>query len=140
MKATDTAAGFWHRMAAMLYDSFLILALWTITTLLLVALPNDGNAVGGPAFQLLLYLEASAFYTYFWHFNGQTLGMQVWKIRVINDAGQSLSLGECAARCFFATFSLALMGLGFIWMLFDPERLAWHDRASGTRVVHVGKD
>lgn len=133
-------ATLWRRLAAIIYDGFLVTAMWLLMTILMVAVLNQGNAVAGPAFQLVLYLSAFAFYAYFWHFKGQTLGMQVWKIRVINDSGQILTLGECAVRFFFATFSLMFMGLGFIWILFDPERLSWHDRASGTRVVYLGKD
>lgn len=129
-----------RRLAAMLYDAFLVVALWFITTTAIVALLNDGNPISGFGFQLFLYVEAGAFFAYFWHVKGQTLGMQVWKIRTLNDAGEILTLGECAVRFFFATFSLFFMGLGFVWILFDPERLAWHDRASGTRVVFLGKD
>ena len=29
---------------------------------------------------------------------------------------------------------------GFFWILFDPDGLAWHDRASGTKVVFLGKN
>ena len=29
------------------------------------------------------------------------------------------------------------IGLGFIWLLFDPERSTWHDKISGTRLVQV---
>ena len=65
--------------------------------------------------------------------------MQVWKIKTTNYSGEILTFTECAVRFVFATFSFALMGLGFLWILFDPEKLAWHDRASGTRVIFLGK-
>ncbi len=136
----STPAGFWRRLIAMVYDGFLIVAIWFVTTIIMVALLNQGNVVQGPAFQLLLYMEAGAFYTYFWHVKGQTLGMQVWKIRTINDSGQILTLGECAVRFFFATFSLIFLGLGYVWMVFDREGLTWHDRVSGTRVIYLGKE
>lgn len=137
--ASYEPASLWRRLAAILYDGFLVLALWFISSIILVAL-NDGKAMSGTLFQVFLYLEAGAFYTYFWHFKGQTLGMQVWKIRTINDTGEILTLGECTVRFFFATFSFAMIGLGYLWILFDPEKLAWHDRASGTRVIYLGKD
>ncbi len=136
---SDTA-GLSRRLAAILYDSFLIVALWFLTTIVMVALLNDGNAIRGPAFQMFLYLEAGAFYTYFWRVKGQTLGMQVWKIKTVNDTGEIMTLSECMVRFFFATLSLFFIGLGFLWILFDPEKLAWHDRASGTRVIFLGKD
>ena len=138
--SSNIPASLWRRLAAILYDSFLVIVLWFVTTALVVAFLNDGKAATGPSFQLFLYLEAGAFYAYFWHIKGQTLGMQVWKIRTINDTGQILTLGECGVRFFFATFSTMFLGLGFIWILFDREKLAWHDRASGTRVIFLGNN
>ena len=133
------SAGLFRRLAAILYDSLLIIAMWLITTLLLVAFINDGTALQGPLFQFGLYFEACLFYSYFWRLRGQTLGMQVWKIKLISPSLQTLSWQECFARLFFALVSVSMLGLGFIWMLFDPERLTWHDRASGTRVVLLRK-
>ena len=133
------SAGLFRRLAAILYDSLLIIAMWLITTLLLVAFINDGTALQGPLFQFGLYFEACLFYSYFWRLRGQTLGMQVWKIKLISPSLQTLSWQECFARLFFALVSVSMLGLGFIWMLFDPDRLTWHDRASGTRVVLLRK-
>ena len=133
-----------RRLAAMLYDAFLVAALWIVTTAAIfafrVTFMNEAQPLGGFGFQLFLYVEGGAFFAYFWHVKGQTLGMQVWKIRTVNDSGQIMTLSECAVRYFFATFSLFFMGLGYLWILFDPEKLAWHDRASGTRVEFLGKD
>ena len=134
MPAEPKAAGFFRRLAAIVYDSFLIVAIWIISTVLIVALLSDGEAVSGPGFQLFLYVEAATFYVYFWRVKGQTLGMQVWKIRTVNDSGEILTLSECMVRLFFATFSIVFLGLGFVWILFDKDNLAWHDRASGTKV------
>ena len=133
------SAGLFRRLAAILYDSLLIIAMWLITTLLLVAFINDGAALQGPLFQFGLYFEACLFYSYFWRLRGQTLGMQVWKIKLVSPSLQTLSWKECIARLFFALVSVSMLGLGFIWMLFDPDRLTWHDRASGTRVVLLRK-
>ena len=140
MEKDFESAGLFRRLAAILYDSLLIIAIWLITTLLLVSLINDGNALRGPLFQFGLYFEACLFYSYFWRLRGQTLGMQVWRIKLINPERQTLSWQECFARLFFALVSISMLGLGFIWMLFDPAKLTWHDRASGTRVILLGKD
>jgi uncharacterized RDD family membrane protein YckC len=131
-------ASLWRRLAAMFYDLLLLFA-WVFLPWLVIFMIM-GRAYEGIVFQAIVYLQVGVFFTYFWRLRGQTLGMQVWKIRTVNDSGQILTLGECAVRYFFATFSLMFMGLGFLWILFDPERLAWHDRASGTRVVFLGSD
>ena len=141
MQATqDTAepASLWRRLAAMLYDSLLLIA-WVFITWVIIFMVAE-RSYDGPVFQVLVYLQIGFFFTYFWQLRGQTLGMQVWKIKTINDSGETLSLAECAARFFFATLSFSFIGLGFVWILFDPDRLAWHDRASGSRVVFLGKD
>ena len=140
MAKEHQSAGLFRRLAAILYDSLLIIAMWLITTLLLVAFINDGAALQGPLFQFGLYFEACLFYSYFWRLRGQTLGMQVWKIKLVSPSLQTLSWQECFARLFFALVSVSMLGLGFIWMLFDPDRLTWHDRASGTRVVLLKKE
>jgi uncharacterized RDD family membrane protein YckC len=38
-----------------------------------------------------------------------------------------------------ASLSLLLGGLGFWWAWIDRDRLAWHDRASGTRLVRLAE-
>ncbi len=120
----------------MLYDSLLLVA-WIFIPWVIIFMVTK-NTYDGPMFQAMVYLQLGAFFTYFWRLKGQTLGMQVWKIKTITDDGQTLTLSDCAVRFFFATFSFMLIGLGFLWILFDPEKLAWHDRASGTKVVFLG--
>jgi uncharacterized RDD family membrane protein YckC len=129
-----------RRLAAMIYDGFLIVAIWMLSTTLIVAMVMDGTEVSGPVFQLFLYFELAAFYIYFWHFRGQTLGMQVWKIRVVDENQATPCLEDCIKRFFFATLSVAAMGLGFLWVVLNREHLAWHDIASSTRVVYLGKN
>jgi uncharacterized RDD family membrane protein YckC len=34
---------------------------------------------------------------------------------------------------------LAVAGLGFIWIVFDDAKQAWHDKIAGTVVVRVPK-
>ncbi len=125
-----------RRLAAMLYDSLLILAIWMLSSFLIVA--ATGGEITSAYFPLFLYLEVALFYIYFWKVRGQTLGMQAWKIQTLNEAGEILNVTECGVRFFFATLSVLCLGAGFIWLLFDRQRLAWHDRASGTRVIYLG--
>jgi uncharacterized RDD family membrane protein YckC len=35
---------------------------------------------------------------------------------------------------------LLCLGLGFLWVLYDRDKLAWHDRLSGTRLVRLPKE
>jgi uncharacterized RDD family membrane protein YckC len=50
-----------------------------------------------------------------------------------------LRRGQLWLRFAVGTLSLLLGGLGFWWVWVDRERLTWHDRASGTRLVRMPK-
>ena len=131
-------AGMLRRFAAMLYDAFLVVALWMTSTTLLVSLFTDGAEAQGLWFQLFLYAELAAFYIFFWRLKGQTLGMQVWKIKVLGRNGETLGYRQCLIRFAVATVSTLALGLGFIWMYFNKERLTLHDIASRSHVAYLG--
>lgn len=122
----------------MVYDLFLIVAIWMLTTIVIVSLLNQGAPIEGLPFQLMLLLELFIFYAYFWRIKGQTLGMQVWKIRTENEASETLGIGQSAIRFLLATVTLLPAGLGFFWMLVDKDRLTLYDRFSKSRVVYIG--
>ena len=127
-----------RRLAALVYDLFLIVAIWMLSTTLLVAFVADGDEVRGWPFQLLLYFELFAFYYVFWRIRGQTLGMQVWKIKAVNERGEIMDGEQCVLRFLAATLSVAPFGLGLLWILTNRENLALHDLATNTRVIYLG--
>lgn len=129
-----------RRSAAMMYDAFLIVAIWMTSTTLLVALMSDGAEIKGILFQLFLYAELASFYVYFWRATGQTLGMQVWKIQTLTREGELLGYRGCTVRFLAATVSVLPAGLGFLWMYFNKERLTLHDLVSNSRVVYLGNN
>jgi len=66
---------------------------------------------------------------------GQTLGMRVWRLRLYALHGGPVEPKQAALRLLAAPFSIAVLGLGYIWVLIDRERRTWHGRISGTRLV-----
>ena len=60
--------------------------------------------------------------------------MKTWHLRIVRTDGQPLSLKQACLRFFLALIGVGL-GFGILWALFDRERLFWHDRMAGTKVV-----
>jgi uncharacterized RDD family membrane protein YckC len=58
---------------------------------------------------------------------------------VEREDGGLLTWSDSLRRLGWALLSLLALGLGFLWILVDPQRRAWHDRLSGTRIVVVPK-
>jgi len=74
-----------------------------------------------------------------WRRGGQTLGMRPWRLYVLDARGGSAPARALFVRYAVGTLSLVAGGLGFWWAWFDRDRLTWHDRASGTRIIRAGK-
>jgi uncharacterized RDD family membrane protein YckC len=138
--------GLLRRLAAVLYDSLLLLALLMIATALF--LPFTGGEAIDPRrdpalewiYRAVLALLVVGFFGIFWTRGGQTLGMATWRLRVEHEDGRTLTWADTVRRLAAAALSWLALGLGWLWILVDPQRRAWHDRLSGTRVVLVGKD
>lgn len=126
-----------RRLAAVIYDSLLVIALWFLAGF--AALPfTGGQAVsqGHPVFMLLLYGILAAFFIWFWTRGGQTLGMRAWRLQIRRaDTGQGISLTQAGLRLLLAVPSWGFFGLGVLAMLVDPQRRTLHDRLSGTEII-----
>jgi uncharacterized RDD family membrane protein YckC len=144
------AAGLGRRLAAIFYDALLCVALLMVTTFIyklvwmgvvgevkLRQLSESGALDGDPLLSTLLLFALFAFFAKFWTHSGQTLGMQVWGIRVQNADGSGISLWQALLRFVVAIASWLCMGLGFFWSLFDKHKRSWHDMYSETRLVHI---
>lgn len=71
---------------------------------------------------------------------GQTLGKVLFRIRVVKIDGQEMSLWESFGRYGGYSAGLATGLLGFLQVIWDPNRQAIHDKISETVVLDLGKD
>ncbi|MDG1579933.1 RDD family protein [Pseudomonas sp. GOM6] len=146
------SAGLIRRLAAMFYDFLLSVALLMVTTLLykvvqmgiygqeqLRQMSDAGALDGDPLLSTLLVMTLFAFFAKFWTHNGQTLGMQVWGLRIQNADGSAISLWQALLRFVVAIGSWLFLGLGFFWVLWDRKKRSWHDIYSDSLVVQLPK-
>ena len=132
--------GLLRRLMVIFYDSMLLAAILLIAGL--IALPVLGDNPGPLAmlnFRLYLVLVIFGFFAWFWSHGGQTLGMLAWRVRLQNARPGPLSLWQLLLRFLAAIASWLPFGLGFIWSLFDKDKLTWHDHFSMTELVVLPK-
>jgi uncharacterized RDD family membrane protein YckC len=130
-----------RRLAALFYDGLLILALWMFIEFLVVAF-NHGQAMTDaqrPFVQTIVFVAIFSFFAGFWMHGGKTLGMQAWQIKLVTQDGKPLRLMQCLLRFFVAILSIGLAGFGYWWMLWDKDKLTWHDRYSMTKIICTKK-
>lgn len=145
-------AGLPRRLAAMFYDFLLCVALLIIVTFIykliqmavlgserLKQLSDSGALDGDPLLSTLLFFSLFGFFAKFWTYKGQTLGMQVWGLRIQNADGTAINLWQAMLRFLIAIASWLCLGLGYLWMLWDKQGRTWHDIYSESQVVRLPK-
>jgi uncharacterized RDD family membrane protein YckC len=120
-------AAFLERLAAFALDFVLVLMLINIFDV-----DHDMESKG--------LIIALIYHVGFWTWKGTTLGGIICQLRLVRIDGTVVRFADSLVRGLTGIFSLAVVGLGFLWILRDPDRQAWHDRVAGTYVVKVPRN
>ncbi len=132
----------------MLYDTLLVLplimaavaAFMGVRTLLGYGAAADGTVqLNAWTVRGIALLCTVVFFCAFWSRDGQTLGMQAWRIRLVGFDGGRPHPGRLLLRCAGAIVSAACLGLGYLWCLVDRRGRYWHDHLSRTELVLLPK-
>jgi len=133
------------RLMALLYDSFILMALSMVySATVTAAMAAGGNSdlstdyfpmQDGPWFSLGWLAMLITFYWFFWMHGGQTVGMRAWQLKIISSRKHALSHKQCLIRICAGPVSLGLAGMGYFWCLFNQNKAAWHDLVSDTHVI-----
>lgn len=118
------------RFLAFVIDNLLL----GVVGVVLASLSNDDMTV---------YLAGTMLITfsYLWvcwtQNNGQTLGHMLFGLRVIKMDGRDLNTFDVLLRLFGYIIGALVFGLGYLWVFFDEETQAWHDKIASTFVVRI---
>ena len=124
---TGEAAGFWRRFAAAFIDGLVVVIVEVILRLLL-----HGAGIA------LSFVFSFGYYTYFHGRTGQTPGDAALGIRVVDiDTGNVIGYGRAFGRALVSIVSGLVIVLGYLWMLWDPRKQTWHDKAVSSLPVRV---
>ncbi|MEX1995141.1 MAG: RDD family protein [Steroidobacteraceae bacterium] len=122
---TGAPAGLIRRLAALFYDTLLIVALLFIVTFAMLpltggeAILNSTQGTLGHLYHALLVLAGFAYFGFSWTHGGQTLGMKAWRMRLATTAGSAPNWADALVR-FTIGLSLALLAALGLWYLSGP--------------------
>lgn len=131
--------GLFKRLLVNSYDALLVAGLVLFAAMPLALIPEviASHPVTKVIKSAYLLMVVFGFYGWFWVNGGQTLGMKVWNLYVVDDFGKYMSWRAAVIRFCCGLLSIAALGLGFAWILLNRERRGWHDYASGTHMVKI---
>jgi uncharacterized RDD family membrane protein YckC len=115
-------AGFWIRLLASFLDFILVF----VAAMMIHV---------GSLFLLLF----AAYCVLLWALRGTTIGGIICGLKVVRLDDRKVDWSVAIVRALAGFLSLAVIGLGFIWVAFDDERQSWHDKIAGTTIVKVPK-
>ena len=132
LDATDLStlprATFLYRFGAVLIDIVMVV----FVTYLLSRLKIFGIAGAEK-----LFLVFVTYCVAHWGWKGTTVGGIICQLRIVRTDGAPIGFTEALVRGLTSVLSILVIGLGWLWILWDPERQAWHDKIAGTIVVRV---
>ncbi|MCX6952077.1 MAG: RDD family protein [Verrucomicrobia bacterium] len=131
--ATLPRAGFWVRFGALALDGILIAMVINMAEGLLPRALRFHDGPGGVLVALAIYGAAM------WKNKGTTIGGIVCGLKVVRLDDRPIDWPTAIVRALSCFLSLAVGGLGFIWVIFDQDKQSWHDKIAGTTVVRVPK-
>ncbi|MDB6094372.1 MAG: domain containing protein [Verrucomicrobia bacterium] len=116
-------AGFWIRTAALILDVILV-------GIILAIFHSNGKVE---------LLALAAYGAVMWKLRGSTIGGIICGLKVVRLDDRPIDWSTSVVRALACFLSLAVIGLGFIWVAFDDQSQSWHDKIAGTTVVRVPK-
>ena len=114
-------AGFWIRMGALFIDIVLVS--------IIVSVLDVGDTVW--------VVALAAYGAIMWKLKGTTIGGLVCGLKIVRRDGAELNWDTAIVRALGCFLSMVVGGLGFLWIVFDEDRQAWHDKIAGTLVVRT---
>lgn len=101
---------------------------------------NDLNAVfvGLAPSMIFQLIVVAALFIWAWSRLSSTPGKMLFRLKIVDAiTHQTPSLGQSTLRFAGSIISLLFFGIGFIWIHYDKKRQGWHDKISGTVVIHT---
>ncbi len=119
------------RIAASIYDLFLLLGVWFAVGSFAVWVNGGIIEVKwiGPS---LVLTSTWIFYGYFWTHGGKTLGMAVWKFEIYSIDKNKINFRKVSIRFFSNIITVLLGGIPLMFMYFSKNNLSLSDYLSKT--------
>ena len=128
-----------RRISAVLIDYLLIaFAGGFLLAMLSVVVPSNLDPYGLAGqifFNTSLIAAYIVYFVAMWVVRGATVGMTIVGLKIVSVDGHPITFKNALLR--FVVFAAVGGSIGFLWILFDPQKQSLHDKAGRTVVVKI---
>jgi len=136
-------AGFVSRLFAFVTDVVVVAGIIAVGGWIAVLIDGVIEQIGltlrvslGSIYVVMIPLIIGLYFIMFWSLTGRTIGKWVMGLRVVGLTGHPPTLSQSVVRIIGYGISAIAFWLGYLWVLIDDNRRAWHDHMARTWVVY----
>ena len=124
------------RIAATIYDLFLLLGVWFLVGSVGLWL-NNGEVLNPWLGLFMVFISTWSFYAYFWIHGNKTLGMAVWKIEIYSIDGKNVTIQQVSIRFIVNLLIVFFAGLPLLQIYFSKDGASISDHLSKTNLRYI---
>lgn len=138
---TTHYVGFWKRFLATIVDTILLLLVIYPPLIAIYGWgyfdPEKTGIIAGLPDFLLSWVVPFLLVLVFWNWKQATPGKMLVQAKIVDvRTGGKPTMMQWILRYVGYFISAIPLGLGYLWIAFDPRKQGWHDKIAGTVVVN----
>ena len=139
MEPTNKKVSLLRIVAATVYDSLLMLGVWFLVGSLALGvkfvLTGEVSSLNPVIGMSLVILSTWLYFAMFWIYGGKTLGMSSWKLRIVSQDGDQITLLQTIIRFLSNIITISLAGIPLFFRRINKNNRSLSDLLSKTSII-----
>ena len=139
MEPTNKKVSLLRIVAATVYDSLLMLGVWFLVGSLALGvkfvLTGEVSSLNPITGMSLVILSTWLYFALFWIYGGKTLGMSSWKLRIVSQDGNQITIIQTIIRFLSNIFTISLAGIPLFLRRISKNDRSLSDLLSKTSII-----
>ena len=139
MEPTNKKVSLLRIVAATIYDSLLMLGVWFLIGSLALGIKfiftGEVSSLNPIVGMSLVILSTWLYFALFWIYGGKTLGMSSWKLRIISQNGNQITIIQTIVRFLSNIFTISLAGIPLFLRRINKNNRSLSDLLSKTSIT-----
>ena len=139
MEPTNKKVSLLRIVAATIYDSLLMLGVWFLVGSLALSIKfvftGEVSSLHPVTGMSLVILSTWLYFAMFWIYGGRTLGMSSWKLRIVSQDGNRITLIQTIIRFLSNIITISLAGIPLFFRRINKNNRSLSDLLSKTSII-----
>ena len=139
MEPTNKKVSLLRIVAATVYDSLLMLGVWFLVGSLALGIKfvftGEVSSLHPVTGMSIVILSTWLYFALFWIYGGKTLGMSSWKLRIISQDGNRITLIQTIIRILTNIITISLAGIPLFFRRINKNNRSLSDLLSKTSII-----